>query len=240
MNNYKPLIGVTPWYDYKKSLTYIKKGYLEGILKAGGLPILIPAAADDTVLEEFIDRCDGFLVSGGPDVDAKYYGEDNMPYNGDISPYRDYIEIFIAKKAVEYNKPIFGICRGIQVINVAMGGTLYQDIGSQVKDREVIKHSQAAPRWYPTHDILIEKGSKVWQSFKGDCVGVNSFHHQAVRDAAPGFVVTSRAPDGIIESIEHCSHRFAVGVQWHPELMWEEDAAHLKLFEDFVMAAKNQ
>ena len=235
MGSYRPLIGVTPWYDYEKSLTYIKRGYLEGVLKAGGLPLLLPAKAEDEVLSEFIERCDGFLLSGGPDVDAKYYGEENLPFNEEISPYRDHMEIFIAKKALECNKPIFGICRGIQILNVAMGGTLYQDINSQMKN--TIKHSQEAPKWYPTHGICIEKGSRVWESFKSDRARVNSFHHQDVKDVAPGFFITSKASDGVIESIEHGNHRFAVGVQWHPELMWQEDITYLRLFEDFIKAA---
>jgi putative glutamine amidotransferase len=240
MSGFRPLIGVTPWYDYDKKITYIKKGYLEGILKAGGMPVLLPVTVDDMVLDEFAQKVDGFLISGGPDIDANLYGENNLPFNGEISPYRDYLEIFIFKVAIENDKPILGICRGIQIMNVAAGGSLYQDISSQVKNDEVIKHSQQAPRWYPTHDIDIENGSKIWDCFKKCRVCVNSFHHQAVKEVGKGFVVTSKAPDGIIESIEHTSHRFAVGVQWHPELMWEKDITHLKIFEKFVEASRGK
>jgi len=97
-----------------------------------------------------VEYCDGFLISGGPDVDPKYYNEINYSFNGDISPYRDTMEIYIIKRAIELNKPLFGICRGIQIMNVAMGGTLYQDLHSQIKGKDVIKHSQTAPSWYPT------------------------------------------------------------------------------------------
>lgn len=233
----KPLIGVTPWYDYENQMTYIKRGYMEGIIEAGGLPMLLPVTVDDDILGELAGRCRGFLLSGGPDVDASIYKEYNMPFNENISPYRDHMEIFIVRNAIEKGKPVFGICRGVQVMNAALGGTLYQDIKSQVRDRDVLKHSQEAPKWYPTHDICIEPDSRVSRAFGSEYARVNSYHHQAVKDIAPGFKVTSRAPDGIIESIEYTDHPFAVGVQWHPELMWQEDRTHLKLFQQLVRAA---
>lgn len=234
-----PLIGITPWYNYQENMTYIKKGYCEGVSKAGGLGVVLPLATDERMLSEIVDRFDGFLLSGGPDIDAALYGEANLPFNGEISPYRDTMEIFIARRAIEYNKPLFGICRGLQVMNVALGGTLYQDIYSQKKDVQSIQHSQNAPKWHPTHDVFVEKDSKVWASFMRECISVNSFHHQAIKDVAPGFSITSQAVDGIVESIEYAGHRFAVGVQWHPELMWEKDEAFLKLFEAFVNSCKN-
>ena len=236
----RPLIGVTPCYNYKTNETFIRYGYCEGINKSGGLAMLLPVTGDDELLHDIVERCDGILISGGPDIDAKFYGENNMPYNGEISPHRDYLEVYIAKKAIELNKPLYGICRGIQVMNVALGGTLYQDIYTQIDDCKLVKHAQDAPKWYPTHDISIEKGSRVWKSFMKDRIRVNSFHHQAVRDVAPGFRVTSRAPDGIVESIELEGHIFAVGVQWHPELMWNEYPEFLGLFMDFIDSCKNQ
>lgn len=230
----RPLIGITPWYDYDKKITYIREGYCEGVSKAGGTGMLISATQNAAELDEIIKSCRGFLISGGPDIDAALYGEINLPVNEDISPYRDFLEIYIIRKAIELNKPIFGICRGIQIMNVAMGGTLYQDIHSQIQDRELAKHSQTAPKWYPTHKINIEEGSKIYGIFGMNFIGVNSFHHQAVKDVAPGFTVSSRSEDGIIESIEYNQHIFAVGVQWHPELMWQENSSFLGLFEEFV------
>lgn len=237
MSRQKPVIGITPGYDDGNKMLFVKDGYYQGIVKAGGLPMVLPLTGDQNVLDELFEICAGFLFCGGPDIDARYYGEDNMPYNGEISPYRDDMEIYLVKKAVTLEKPLFGICRGIQVMNTAMGGTLYQDIPSQVKDRDVLKHSQSAPKWYPTHEVHIKKGSKVWDSFGKEQAAVNSFHHQAVKDIAPGFAATSSASDGIVESIEHENHRFAVGVQWHPELMWEKDEVYLALFREFVKQA---
>jgi putative glutamine amidotransferase len=237
MNNRKPLIGITTGYDYDKHMMYLKEGYYDAIYKCGGLAIAIPSTCDETVLLEILNYCDGILLSGGPDVDAKLYGEGNMPYNGDISPIRDASELFIAKKSIEMNKPLLAICRGIQIINVAMGGTLYQDIYMQNKECSILKHSQSAPKWYPTHEINIKKDSWVWKTFMNDSAYVNSFHHQAVKEIAQGFEVTSRSTDGIIEAIEYVKNRFCVGVQWHPELMWQKNEEFLNIFKEFVLQA---
>lgn len=234
----RPLIGITAWHDYDNGNTYIKKGYIEGVIKAGGIPILLPPVTDKEVLKDFIERCGGFLLSGGADIDAKFFGEKNLPFNGPLSPYRDYMEIDITREAISLNKPIFGICRGIQIMNVAMGGSIYQDIHSQIKGRELLKHLQNAPKWYPTHKVQIKDGSKLKEYFRQEYAQVNSFHHQAVKDLAKGFKATAVAEDGIIEAIEHTSHVFAVGVQWHPELMWERDELSFNLFKEFVKAAQ--
>lgn len=234
----KPIIGVTPWYNYDNEMAYIKKGYFEGLLEAGGRPVLLPIITDHKSITEYVDMCDGILISGGPDVDALVYGEENLLCNGEISPYRDVMEIAIIREVISKNKPVFGICRGIQIMNVAMGGTLYQDVHAQIKDGMVIKHSQQAPRWYPTHEVILEKNSKVWKAFGSDVVKVNSFHHQAVKDVAKGFEVTARAKDGVIEAIEYIRHKFAVGIQWHQELMWEKEHLYLGLFRDFIESCK--
>jgi len=232
----RPLIGITAWYDYDTESTYIKRGYIEGVNIAGGLAILLPPAPGKDRVLDMVQRCDGFLLSGGGDIDAKYFNERNLPFNGELSPYRDPMEIIITREAVKQNKPIFGICRGIQIMNVALGGTIYQDIHSQIKDRQLYKHQQEAPKWYPIHRIKIENDSKLKEWFGQEYVEVNSFHHQAVKDVAEGFKVSARAGDGIIEAIEYTGHKFAVGVQWHPELMWQKNELFLRLFRQFVSA----
>lgn len=238
MNKSMPVIGITSWYNYEKRMLFIKGGYCEGVIEVGGLPIMLPLTEDKDLLDQIIDTCDGFLISGGPDVDAKHYGEENLPFNEEISPIRDIVELYIAKRAIELNKPVLGICRGIQVINVTLGGTLYQDIHSQIRERILLKHSQSAPKWYPTHNISIEKGTRVWNTCKSEVLSVNSFHHQAVKDVAPGLIVAAKATDGIIEAVEYTNHRFVVGVQWHPELMWQANREFLNLFRDFVNSCK--
>jgi putative glutamine amidotransferase len=229
-----PIIGITSGYDYDKNMLYVNNGYYEGIIKAGGMPIALPFSENEELLLHMISTCDGFLISGGPDIDAGYYGENNQVFNGEISPCRDLLEVYVINKAMETNKPLLGICRGIQVMNVARGGTIYQDIYAQIKVRDLIKHSQSAPKWYPTHSVLIEDNSKLKGILRNEIIEVNSFHHQAVKDLAPGFIATASSPDGVIEGIEHTGHRFAVGVQWHPELMWKRSNEALRLFEEFV------
>lgn len=233
----RPLIGITPGFMHDKNRMYIARGYVDGVIKAGGLAVLLPLTNEEGIPEEAADRCDGFLLSGGPDLDGKLYGEHNYRFNGEINPERDHMEIELAKYAAASGKPVLGICRGIQVLNVAFGGTLYQDIYSQNKDREILKHSQEAPEWYPVHGVSVEKGSKLRACYGKETLEVNSFHHQAVKLPGKGLRPVGWSPDGIIEAIEHESHVFAVGVQWHPELMWQHDAEVLRLFEAFVNAA---
>lgn len=233
----RPIIGITPGFTDEKSRIVIPKGYVDGVNKAGGLGILLPYTADEAILDEAMQVCDGFLLSGGPDVDAKYYGEPNYHFNGTINPVRDRMEIYISGKAVAGGKPVLGICRGVQVLNVALGGSLYQDVYSQIKDRDLLRHSQDAPSWYPVHNVNIAEDSKLYGIFGKDSLRVNSYHHQAVKTPGKGLKPVAWSTDGIIEAVEHVSHIFAVGVQWHPELMWQEEEEVLKLFEALVEAA---
>lgn len=232
----RPLIGITPGYAGDKDRVYTGRGYMEGVNNSGGLAVLLPLKIDAELFDEVLDRFDGFLLAGGADIDARYFGEENLKFNGEISPYRDELEMKLAKAAIDCGKPLLAICRGIQVLNASLGGTLYQDIHSQIKDRELLKHWQEAPDWYPVHDISLERDTKLWNCFPKEKLGVNSYHHQAVKTLGKGLKITAVSSDGIIESIEHESHRFAVGVQWHPEWMWKEDVSYLKLFEAFVRA----
>lgn len=232
----RPLIGITPGFMDEKERIFISKGYVEGINKAGGIAVLLPLSEEEAVLEAALDMCGGFLLSGGSDIDARYYGEANYNFNGKINPVRDRMEVYIAKQAVAEGKPVLGICRGIQVLNTALGGSLYQDIHSQIKERDLLKHSQEAPEWYPIHDVTVKKDSRLWRCYGKDVLGVNSFHHQAVKVPGKGLIPAAWSADGIIEAVEHESQVFAVGVQWHPELMWQKDIEALKLFEAFIDA----
>lgn len=232
----RPLIGITPGYAADRDRVYTAGGYVEGVNSAGGLAVLLPLKMGQEMLEEVLDRFDGFLLPGGADIDARHYGEKNLKVNGEISPFRDRLEIEMARVAIDRGKPLLAICRGVQALNVALGGTLYQDIYSQIQDRELLKHWQEAPDWYPVHDITVVGDSRLQSCFGKEIVGVNSFHHQAVKAVGKGLRVAAVSDDGIIEALEHESHKFAVGVQWHPELMWQENREHLKIFEAFVKA----
>jgi putative glutamine amidotransferase len=234
MNSKKPFIIVTAAYDYNTNISSIKNLYCEALEEAGAAPVVLPVSTNKELLDIYIEKCDGVMVIGGPDIDPVYFGEKNMPYNGDISPYRDVMELELVKKAVLKNKPVLGICRGAQIINVAMGGTLYQDIHAQIKDRELMQHSQSAPTWYATHEVAVKKASFLGEVFKAEKASVNSFHHQSVKDVAPDFEVTAWSEDGIIEAIEYNKNSFALGVQWHPEHLWKQDNLHRELFKKFI------
>jgi putative glutamine amidotransferase len=158
-----------------------------------------------------------------------------MPYANEISPVRDGMEIFIAQQAIAMDKPILGICRGIQVINIAAGGSIFQDIYAENNsDKRIIKHSQQAPRWFQIHNINIQSGTCLQSIFGVETLRVNSFHHQAVSEVAPDFTINAIAEDGIIEAISQENKKFVLGVQWHPENLWRKDITHLKLFERLV------
>jgi putative glutamine amidotransferase len=235
MNKIKPVIGITTAYDFEKSSSGVKDDYYEAIIQCGAVPILIPVTDEKSMWDEYLKICDGIILSGGPDIDATYFGKCNMPYANEISPIRDSMEIFIAQQAIAMNMPILGICRGIQVMNIAAGGSIFQDIYAENNtDKNIMKHSQQAPRWFQIHNISIQKDTCLQTVFGSDTLKVNSFHHQAVSEVAPGFIINATAEDGIIEAISQENKRFVLGVQWHPENLWRKDKTHLKLFERLV------
>lgn len=233
MDKNKPFIGLTPAFDKEKGSTQLDTRYHDSVIMAGGVPLLLPMTDDLTVLEALILKCDGLILTGGPDIDPEAYGETNK--NCDIvSGERDRLEFFVFEKALERQIPIFGICRGIQVINVAMGGTLYQDIDKEIHRVKPLFHRQREPADQTSHHLDIIPETFVYEVFGSTKGRVNSFHHQSVKDVAPGFKVTSYSPDNIIESIEYTKNGFVVGVQWHPERMWARDMGSLKIFKMFI------
>ena len=215
----------------------ISQAYTEGIIRAGGNPVLFPLTSAE-VDEQWLAGIDGLLLSGGEDVDPAYYGENPHIKQGKISPERDTQELKLIAMADKRKIPILAICRGLQILNVAHQGTLYQDIYSQI--RGVIKHSQSAPRWYATHQITIDQGSRLHEIFVKKTIRVNSYHHQAVDRLAEGFKATAWADDGVIEAIEKIGEPFTVAVQWHPEEMWSSDPGQLELFRQFVEACRGK
>jgi putative glutamine amidotransferase len=235
MKHSKPVIGITSGYDFDKCMSYVKEGYYDAVFISGGIPVLLPVTDNKNIIDDYINICDGFILSGGPDVEASYFGENNMPYTGEISPVRDAMEIAISRKALELDKPILGICRGCQVLNIAAGGTIYQDIYAESAGGDaLLKHNQQAPKWYPIHTVEFENNSMLNGIFNNCELSVNSFHHQAIKDTADGFITAGRAKDGIIEAVCSTKNRFALGVQWHPELLWQKNSIHLKLFERLI------
>lgn len=211
---------------------FAPRGAVDAITTAGGVPIILPSV-DPKLAVELVKTFDGLLIPGGPDVDPTFFGEEPIPEIGRTYYKRDAFEIALVKATIAANKPIFGICRGIQVINVAMGGTVFQDLGVQDPTCR-IRHAQAAPGEFPTHHITIETTSYLASILKVQRSYVNSRHHQAVRKVAAGLQVTAQSDDQVIEAVESTQNNNIVAVQWHPENMWQEFPEQLELFKDLV------
>jgi putative glutamine amidotransferase len=240
----QPLIGITcsrltggAWgmYSLGHFMDYTFSDYSQAILHAGGAPVIVPAAQDRKSLARILSSLQGLILSGGPDVHPRRYGEEPLAGLGEVDEALDHMELMAAELAIEKNLPLLGICRGIQVLNIALGGTLYQDIASQVP--ESICHTPKTDKAVNTHTVRIEAGSRLHQIIGKREIWVNGKHHQAVKDSAPGLVVTARARDGVIEAVEHPGKRYVIGVQWHPEGTWRDDAFSKKLFRSFLRAA---
>ncbi|MBA2781744.1 MAG: gamma-glutamyl-gamma-aminobutyrate hydrolase family protein [Rubrobacteraceae bacterium] len=213
--------------------------YVEGVAGAGGAPVVLPPAGDERAAEAVIQSLDGLLLSGGSDLDPHYYGEEPMPELGVTLPERDAFEMALVGLALRRGIPVFGICRGMQVLNVALGGTLYQDLPSQW-ERDLLKHRQDTPKWQPTHEVRVRDGSYIAEVMGRESVKVNSYHHQGVRALAEGLVVTGRSSDGVVEAVEavDLSERWLLGVQWHAEAMRGAGPQQERLFEAHVSAAE--
>ncbi|MHB1652837.1 MAG: gamma-glutamyl-gamma-aminobutyrate hydrolase family protein [Desulfitobacteriaceae bacterium] len=228
----RPMIGITVAHYNEELETFPREYYVRSIRLAGGIPLLIPPVSGIEEGAEVLRRLDGLLLSGGGDISPIYLGE--LPVRGikESFPQRDDSEITLVKQALDRDVPLLGICRGIQVMAVAAGGKIYQDIPSQYPSS--LEHSQTAPREYPWHEVELSE-SLLYNIIKERKISVNSLHHQAVSALPQGFVTSAKAPDGVIEGIERPQAKFCLGVQWHPESMGQE--IHSKaLFASFVKA----
>jgi putative glutamine amidotransferase len=233
------VIGITSTLVSLKPGTtgsYVADGYFQGVARCGAIPVIIPLVSDEQVVFELIERVDGVLFSGGEDIGPHWYGEVPHHQLGEVLPLRDRIEISALRYTLQLNKPVLAICRGIQVLNVAMGGSLIQDIPTQLPD--ACQHMQKAPRPEPSHHVNIIQNTRLHKITGEPRLFTNSFHHQAVKQVAPGFIISAHTDDGVVEAIESNNHNFAVGIQWHPEMMWSQDDIMLKLCEAFVEATQ--
>ncbi len=233
----RPIIGLTHSVNLDEGSLHTPINYPSAIMEAGGTPLLLPVTTDETLLNAYLDVVDGVLFSGGDDIDPSTYGEDQAQGLGDVCPLRDRYEIPLCRLALQRRMPVLGICRGLQLVNVALGGTLYQDLPSQYSG--CIRHGQKQRGKYASHRVTLQAGSKL-HGLYGDTALVNSFHHQAAKDVAPSLTVTATGPDGVIEGLEMAEHPYFVAVQWHPEILVknEENAVHKKLFRSFVDACR--
>ena len=230
----KPLIGISCSYNQKDGRFFLPEAYVEAVIKAKGIPLILPGPGSIKSAAPYFRAVKGLLLAGGGDVDPGFYNEEPLPGLGEVTPDRDRFEIMLIRAAMQKKVPIMGICRGIQVLNVACGGSIIQHLPAEIDDP--LKHSQSAPRWHSTHKVSIAKDSRLAGILKCDSIRVNSYHHQAVRSPAPGFDVTARSSDGVIEAIEHRKSPFVIGVQWHPEGMITRDRNSRLLFRAFMEA----
>lgn len=216
---------------------YVSNDYVKAVLKAGGIPIIIPVSKEKEIVEAQINAVDGVLLTGGYDVNPLLYGEEPSQKLGFTYGEVDNFNILAISAADKSNKPMFGICKGLQILNVYFGGTLYQDISQA--EGSYIKHTQSSKKQEAGHSTFFKEGSLLYEIF-GESTLTNSFHHQSIKKLAPGFKVTALAKDNIIEGIEKEERNFVVAVQWHPEMMHETDLFMVKLFERFIDECRNE
>ena len=232
--NKSPLIGVTPLWDAVRQSVWMLPDYLDGVKAAGGLPVVLPLDLSEKDAERIVETCDGFLFTGGQDVLPSLYGTEDATGTIVASPERDKLETLLLSKALQADKAVLGICRGLQFINAFLGGTLWQDLPSQ--HHSEIVHRQGKPYGVPTHQVKLSGDLQSWLG--KEVLNVNTLHHQAVKELGKGLIPMAVAPDGIIEAAQLMSKRFVWAVQWHPEYLFRTDQDSLAIFSCFVEHCK--
>ncbi len=243
----KPVIGVTPDFNAgdrkewggKEPTYFLRARYVRAIEELGGVPVILPLVANRAARRRLLQNIDGLLLTGsGPDLDPTLYGESQQYTFPVVAQRRSSFELDLVLLAIRKQIPTLAICGGMQAMNVACGGTLYQDIPAQVND--VLQHRQPKPAVKLSHSVSITPGSLLDRIVKRTRMKVNSSHHQSVKTVGRSLVASAIAPDGIIEAIEHPGHPFFLGLQWHPEFLFERHLLHRRLFETFLRAAKRR
>lgn len=233
--NKKPVIGIsgsilTTEDGFRRA--HAGQNYIEAVIAGGGIPFIIPFNTNTEITQKQMEYVDGLILSGGHDVFPLIYGEEPREKLNEVHPERDYFDLILLQTAIKLKKPIFGICRGLQIINTVLGGTLYQD--NSLNAKAYIKHWQKTAGHFGTHTISVTKGSFL-QNIYGNEGVVNSYHHQSINKVAEGFTVTAISKDDTIEAIEKIDeNNFIIGVQWHPELMFATDETSKNLFTRFI------
>ena len=235
-----PIIGVIT-YRNQNPLGFTQfsasEAYTSSLVNAGAIPLLIPLGQPQSNLEALLPHLDGVLFTGGGDIAPERYGGAPNSLVSDVDPDRDRLEIELVPQVIETGKPFLGICRGFQVINVALGGSLYEDIKAQRPDSLEHQWSPTHPREHLAHSVRIETGSRLEDILKADEVQVNSLHHQGIRRLARNLLPTAYAPDGVIEAFELPSYPYGLAVQWHPENLQAHQSMR-DLFRSFVLSAE--
>lgn len=230
----KPRIGIVIC-GFDDNRQFVSNAYIQAVRYSGGLPLILPLVRSDLLLQEYVSLCDGFLFCGGGDITPLLFGQEPRRGNGDTYVTLDLFQIRLMKQILNTQKPVLSICRGMQVFNVACGGTIFQDLA--LKEGEHLNHfQQSKTRREVSHKIRVNKNSQL-QKYIGNFLLVNSFHHQGVDEVGDGLIVSATASDQTIEAIEMPSHPFAIGVQWHPECMYRTSPEMRELFSSFILHA---
>ncbi len=237
-----PVIGISTNFltvDKGKFLgmerIYVNKDYVDAVNKAGGVPLLLPPVEDAETVCRYVRLCDGFILSGGGDINPALYGEIPHPKLEEFHSILDRSQWLLTQEILRADKPLLAVCRGVQLLNVVQGGSLWQDVSAI--DHPVMLHSQFSPRGDLFHPVDIAQDSILHRLF-GDKLVVNSFHHQCLKDPGKGLEITATAPDGIIEAVEMPDHRFVIGIQWHPEMLLTASDTMLPLFRQLMLACQ--
>ena len=232
----RPLIGVLPLWDTTNNRSWIHSEYMNQIETAGGIPIVLPFTSDKNIIKQLAAQLDGFLFTGGPDVNPALYNEEMLPECTELCPQRDILETLLFKEVFELNKPILGICRGLQMMNVMLGGTLYQDIPTQYNFSS--NHRMELPYDRAVHQINILPDTPFSALIPCTELGVNTRHHQAIKDLAPCLKAGAISEDGLIEAIYHPDKHFVMAVQWHPESAIKTQMYSDNIFKAFIKACE--
>lgn len=237
MGKRKPLIGLVPLVDEERDSYWMLPGYMKGVEMAGGIPVMLPLTDDAESIDRIVDTMDGFIFTGGHDVNPDLYGETKLAECAACCDERDTMEKILFPLALERNKSVLGICRGIQLLNALLGGTLYQDLPTQHPSD--VAHRQSPPYDKPIHTVDLVEGLPLGELLGKTQIGVNSCHHQAIKQIAPGFQPMAWSPDGLIEAAYIPEKQFVWGVQWHPEFAYKVNDDSVKIFRAFVSSMMN-
>ena len=238
MNQKSAVIGVMPLWDAQRESYWMVPGYLQGLEQQGAVPLMLPLTDAPRELDYFLESCDGFLLTGGQDLDPAQYDRQDTGLCGETCPLRDRMDRYILTQAVERGKAVLGICRGLQLMNAAYGGTLYQDLPTQ--HPSPVSHQMKPPYDRAAHQVALVEGTPLQQLLGVSSCGVNSYHHQGIDRLAAAFRPMAQAPDGLVEGIYMPHKPFVWAVQWHPEFSYRTDGNSQKLFQAFVQAARRE
>lgn len=236
----RPVIGCVPLVDYGRESLWMLPGYFDGIAEAGGAAVMLPLTSDPATIGALLGAVDGVLLTGGQDVSPAVYGEKDAgaaALCSELSRERDAMEALLVPAALAADLPLLGICRGIQSLNAVLGGTLWQDLPAQRPSE--VEHHGLPPYDRPVHEVEVLAGTPLAACVGAGALAVNSYHHQAVRDVAPGLAVMAAATDGVVEAVWRPASRFCWAVQWHPEFSHAVDEPSRKIFSAFVGACRS-